>query len=42
MQTGFKSIDNLIGGFQPGELITLSARPSDAQIRSGVRASGGE
>lgn len=27
METGFKSIDGLIGGFQPGELITLSARP---------------
>lgn len=27
MKTGFSNIDNQLGGFKPGELITMSARP---------------
>ena len=27
MKTGFSNIDNLLGGFKPGELITMSALP---------------
>lgn len=28
MKTGFKSIDNYIGGFKPGQLVIVGARPS--------------